>query len=182
MMDMMCEKCGSEKKEGLKKAIRELENAGMSAKDILGLKGKLDSLVKQHVVEVVDGMQSKFILRKLYEKELPWFIVMRPKAAFNAGTGVGSNGPDHGAELYINKIYPEDVYKEDVKRYETIIAKYNLDRKRKAEIYLLRKLEDYGYVLYDKEGRPIALKIVGADQRPAANAKNKPHQKTFEIE
>ena len=97
---------------------------------------------------------------------LPEYIYNRPKLAFNAGTGMGSNGPDHKAQKYIEDKYSDQEYTKDKKELADKIKFFNINNK--IETYLLKKCIDYGY---DK------AKFMR--HRVAANAKNTPHQTKF---
>lgn len=109
-------------------------------------------------------VQEKYIFRKAVSDRLPEYIYNRPKLAFNAGTGMGSNGPDHKAQLFIESKYSDKEYNKDKVKYSKQAKYFNIASK--IEMYLLKRCIEYGY---DK------AKFMR--QRVNANAKNIPNQK-----
>ena len=109
-------------------------------------------------------VQEKYIFRKAVSDRLPEYIYNRPKLAFNAGTGMGSNGPDHKAQLFIESKYSDKEYDKDKVKYSKQAKYFNISSK--IEMYLLKRCIEYGY---DK------AKFMR--QRVNANAKNIPNQK-----
>lgn len=108
-------------------------------------------------------IQEKYVLRQAVSDRLPEYIFNRPKLAFNAGTGMGSNGPDHRAQLYIEKKYSDEEYENDKKNFKKKIKFFNITGKMEA--YLLKRFIEYGY---DK------AKFMR--KRVSANGKNIPRQ------
>jgi len=132
-------------------------------KNILEFAMQIDPLLflkKQKNGEV----QEKYIFRKAVSDRLPEYIYNRPKLAFNAGTGMGSNGPDHKAQLFIESKYSDKEYNKDKVKYSKQAKYFNIASK--IEMYLLKRCIEYGY---DK------AKFMR--QRVNANAKNIPNQK-----
>ncbi|MFH1661633.1 MAG: asparagine synthase-related protein [Candidatus Falkowbacteria bacterium] len=109
-------------------------------------------------------VQEKYIFRKAVSDRLPEYIYNRPKLAFNAGTGMGSNGPDHKAQLFIENKYSDKEYKKDKIKYAKQAKYFNIADK--IEMYLLKRCIEYGY-----------NKAKFMSQRANANAKNIPNQK-----
>ncbi|MDO8240557.1 MAG: asparagine synthase-related protein [Candidatus Moranbacteria bacterium] len=114
-----------------------------------------------------DGqVQEKYVLRQAVKDRLPEYVYNRPKLAFNAGTGMGSNGPDHNSQTFIEEKYSEEEYAKDQIALAKKIKFFNINTK--IETYLLKRCVENGY---DK------AKFM--KNRVAANAKNIPNQKKF---
>ena len=109
-------------------------------------------------------VQEKYILRQAVKDILPEYIYNRPKLAFNAGTGMGSNGPDHKAQLFLEEKYSNLEYEKDKVKLAKQIKFFNVSNK--IETYLLKRALEYGY------GKAKFMR-----NRVAANGKNVPNQK-----
>lgn len=117
--------------------------------------------------KMTDGqVQEKYVLRQAVKDRLPEYIYNRPKLAFNAGTGMGSNGPDHKAQFFLEEKYSQEEYAKDKVALSKQIKYFNISSK--IETYLLKRALQYGY------GKAKFMK-----NRVAANAKNIPNQKKF---
>ncbi len=126
-------------------------------KDLIEYSMKLPS---EHRIK---GNIEKWCLRKMFENELPDFIIKRSKTGMNEGSGIGKNNP--GESIYHDAVMEfykanEAQYIKDLEVSKSFITRFTIDTNNIEEVYNFARYNEYNYT-----------RVQGSEKRLQLNTK-----------